>query len=458
MNLVASVLPRPGSLMQGFAALRHRNYRLYWSGQVVSLVGTWMGTVTLPWLVLQLGASPLVLAIVIALQFIPALLLAPFGGVLADRIDKRRALIGTQFLAMVHAVILFALTFTGVVEIWHVVVLSAALGCVNAADMPLRQSFTAELVPKDELTQAIALNATSFNLARFLGPAVAGVSISTIGIAFNFGVNALSYLAVLVGLLLLDSSQMRRVTQPEHQPRVLSSLAEGIGFAWRTPLVLWPLILLGGVATFGFNFQVLLPLFARNDLGLGADGYGALFAAMGIGSLGGSLFLAFAGRRPRLRFMIGGGLVFLTAEVLVGVNPSVVLAYPLMTLVGFFSILMINTINATIQWNVTPELRGRVMSLFVTVFAGTVPFGNLFAGSIAEAWGSRAGFVAGAVISGVVLAVAAWRLRGRVLAVQPVASEEGGDPHSEVGAAPRAAPAPATVSAAGLGTPAPPLA
>ena len=428
MTAVAAAPPGGGSFRRGFDALRHRNYRLYWGGQVVSLIGTWMGSVTLPWLVLQLGASPLELGIVIALQFVPSLFLSPFGGVLADRIDKRRALIATQALAMVHASILFVLTFSGAVEIWHVIALSMAIGFVNAADMPIRQSFAAELVPKEDLTNAIALNATSFNLARMVGPAIAGVAIATIGVSVNFGVNALTYLAVLAGLLAIDPASLRRRPQPEQQPRVLSSLAEGIRFAWRTPLVLWSLVLLGGVATFGFNFQVLLPLFARNVLELGADGYGALFAAMGVGSLSGSLFLAFAGRRPRLRFIMGGGVAFVLAELLLGFSRVPLLSFGLVTLAGFFSMLMINSINATVQWSVDHDLRGRVMALYVTVFAGTVPLGNLFAGSVAEAWGSAAGFIAGGLISLAIIGFVGWQLRGRHVPATQYAAPAGGGP------------------------------
>lgn len=403
--------PSGGSLGRGFAALRHRNYRLYWTGQVFSLIGTWMGTVTLPWLVLQLGGSPLQLGIVIALQFTPALFLAPFGGVYADRFDKRKILIGTQVASMLHAATLFVLTFTGAVEIWHAMLLSGVMGFINAVDMPVRHAFAVDLVPKEDMTNAVALNATSFNLARMIGPAVAGLAIATIGIAFNFGVNALSYVAVLAGLLMLDPAKIRRLERPERHPPVLSSLTEGLRYAWRTPIVLWSLVLLGGVATFGFNFQVLLPLFARNVLGLEADGYGALFAAMGLGALSGSLFLAFAGRRPRLTFMIGGGVAFVAAEIALGLSRTTLLVYPLVTLAGFFSMLMINSINATVQWSVSQALRGRVMALYVTVFAGTVPIGNLFAGSIAEWWGSPAGFIGGAAVSALFLALAGWQLR-----------------------------------------------
>ena len=411
MTLLPAAFTSGGNLARGFSALRHRNYRLYWIGQVVSLIGTWMGTVTLPWLVLQLGGSPLQLGIVIALQFTPALFLAPFGGVYADRLDKRKVLIATQVAFMLHASTLFVLTLTGAIEIWHAMALSAVAGFINAVDLPVRHAFAVELVPKDDLTNAVALNATSFNLARMIGPAIAGVAIAVIGIAFNFGVNAASYIAVLAGLFMLDPAQIRHPERPEQHPPVLASLVEGLRYARHTPMVLWPLFLLGGVATFGFNFQVLLPLFARNVLGLDAGGYGALFAAMGVGSLAGSLLLAFAGRRPRLLFMLGGGVAFVVAEVLLAVSRVALISYPLVALTGFFSMLMINTINASVQLSVTPALRGRVMALYVTVFAGTVPLGNLFAGSVAQTFGSPVGFMAGAAISAVFLALAGWQLR-----------------------------------------------
>src|SRR5919106_3312083 len=284
--------PPGGGLRRGFAALRHPNYRYWISGQIVSLVGTWMQTVSQPWLVLLLGGTPLQLGLVLALQYAPAMILAPLGGVLADRVDKRRALLVTQSTAMVQAIVLFALTFAGVVEIWHVLVLALVLGLVNAVDMPIRQSFAAELVPREDLMNAIALNSASFNLARVIGPAIAGVTLAAWGPSFNFGFNAVSYLAVLVSLAVMDVHRLNRMEPPDERTPVLASLVEGLRFARRTPLVLWPLVLLGGISLFGMNFQTLLPLFARNTLSLDADGYGALFAAMGLGSLGGSLSLA----------------------------------------------------------------------------------------------------------------------------------------------------------------------
>jgi hypothetical protein len=261
----------------------------------------------------------------------------------------------------------------------------------------------------------------AFNAARVVGPALAGVIIAIgtgvtgsaiAGVAINLAINTLSYAGVLTGLLRMDPREIRRVERPEQHPPVLDSLREGVSYAVRTPLVLWSLVLLGGIAAFGFNFQILLPLFATQILALGADGYGALFAAMGIGSLSGSLTLAFMHRRRAIPLMLAGGAVFALLLVGIAASRTLWLAAPLIMAAGYASMLMINTINATIQANVTDALRGRVMALFVTVFAGTAPLGGLFAGAVAEAWGTPAAFLAGAALSAATLAIVAFGLRG----------------------------------------------
>ena len=409
-----------GGLTRGFAALGIRNYRLYWSGQVVSLVGTWMQMVSLPWLVLVLGGTPIQLGFVAVLQFGPSMILAPFGGVFADRIDKRRALIVTQLAACGQALALFVLTASGAISIPLVMVMAFVLGLVNAVDMPLRQALAPDLVSRNLLNNAIALNSMAFNSARVVGPALAGVIIAAgtsltgsavAGVAVNLGINALTYAAVLIGLVRMNPREIRRVDHPEQHPPVLESLGEGVRYAIRTPLVLWSLVLVGGVAAFGFNFQILLPLFSTEILRLGADGYGALFGAMGIGSLGGSLTLAYMRSRRAIPLMLIGGVAFCALLIGIAVTRSLWLAVPLIVATGYASMLMVNTINATVQANVTDALRGRVMALYVTVFAGTAPLGGLFAGAVAEAWGSPAAFVAGAALSAATIVLVAFGLR-----------------------------------------------
>lgn len=393
--------------------MRHRNYRVYWLGQAGSLTGAWMQSVAQPWLVLQLGGTPLQLGSVLALMFAPSMILAPLGGVLADRVDKRRTLLAVNAIAMVNASILFGLTVSGVVEIWHVYVLALSAGFVNAIEMPVRQSFVAELVPGDDLPNAIALNATAFNLSRVIGPAIAGVVIAAAGVGSAFGLNAISYLSVLFGLSRLDPSTFRDVERADRLVSIRASLAEGVRYALATPTVLWPLVLLGGTAMLAMNFQTLLPVFARDVLAMDSGGYGALFATMGAGSLLGSLALAYAARRrPMKRLIIGGGAAFLGLEVALGMTSHPLAAFGLVAGIGLAAMLMVNTINVTIQNSVPDALRGRVMALYVTVFAGSGPLGGLFAGALAQAFGAPVGFVVGALLAGGVLGLVAWRLRG----------------------------------------------
>jgi MFS family permease len=397
------------NLRAGFAALRHRNYRLYQGSQFISLIGSWMQAVSLPWLVLELGGSPLQLAAVVALQFGPATFLAPFGGVLADRIEKRKTLIVTEAAAMLQATVLFALVITGSAEVWHVLALTFLLGLVTAVDMPVRQAFNAELVPRDDLLNSIALNSASFNLARVVGPAIAGVVIALAGNGLNFALNAASYTAALIGLLLMDRAAVRAVTAASGS-RVLASIAEGIRYARRTPTILWSLVLLAGIFFFAMNFSTLLPLHAHDVLKLSGDGYGALFACMGVGALSAALLLAYLGSRPILGLPLAAGAGFAVFEVLLGLDRVPLLAYPLMVGNGFCGMLMVNSLNGVVQWNVPDELRGRVMALWVTVFAGTVPVGAFFAGTVAQHWGSGVAFVIGGLAFGSVLAFVTWQL------------------------------------------------
>ena len=399
------------ALGTGFSAVRHRNFRLYWIGQIVSLVGTWMQSVSQPWLVLLLGGSPIQLGTVLALQFAPSLALAPLGGVIADRVDKRRLLLITESVAALQAALLFVLTFTDLIQIWQIMLLALMLGFVNALDLPVRQSLAAELVPREDLMNAIALNSTSFSLARVIGPGVAGVALALYGPAFNFAINAVSYLGVLIALIRMDPAAMQPVIRAEQPATMRASLVEGIRYATRTPTVLWPLVLLGGIGMFGMNFQTLLPLFARFTLKLDADGFGALFAAMGFGALIGSLALAFIGsRRPLVGMIVGGGLSFAIFETGLGLSRTPLAAFPMILFVGLSSMLMINTINITVQRSVPNALRGRVMALYVTVFAGSTPIGGLFAGTVAQTWGPPAGFLVGAAFSVFFIGLVAWHL------------------------------------------------
>jgi MFS family permease len=405
-------------LARGFAALESHNFRLYWFGQGISRIGTWMQQISLPRLVLELGGSPIQLGIVAALEFVPSLVLAPFGGVFVDRLDKRRTLLVTQSLATVQVIVLLALTLAGAITIPLIMALSLALGVVNALDMPVRQALAADVVARPLLPNAIALNSMAFNGARVIGPALGGLIIAlgvtlfgstTGGIAFNFAVNAISYLAVLFSIWRMDPAQIRRVPREAQPARMLDSLREGVAFAWRSPTILWALVLLGLVATFGLNFRILLPLFAQDVLGLDADGYGFLYAATGFGSLIGAVSLAYMRQRRALALMLGGGLLFGLLVVGISQVTTLGLAVPLAIGAGLTSMLMINTVNATVQANVTDAVRGRVMALYVTVFAGTSPIGGIFAGAVAERWDSPTAFLLGGLISIAAVGLVAWR-------------------------------------------------
>jgi MFS family permease len=409
----------PGGLRRGIGALAERNYRLFWLGQVVNVAGSGMQQVSLPWLVLALGGTPIQLGLVGMMQFVPAFFLAPFGGVLADRVDKRRVLVAAHVAAMGQAAVLFGLTASGFVTIEIVIAMAGWLGVVNAVEMPFRQSFVADLVPRHLLPNAIALSTTANQSARVVGPALAGAILALGGNAFgtqaggvapSLGINVLTYLAIVVALLCMDPAVIARTERPDKPPSVFLSLREGLTFARDTPIVLWPLALIAGIVALGYNFQILLPLLTRDVLGLGAGYYGGLFALLGLGSLAGSLTLAFMERRPAAALMIRSAVVFSLALGGLGLARTAWIAFPLVLVVGYCWVLVANTVNFTIQANVPDPLRGRVMSLYVAAFVGSSALGNLFAGAVAESWGASIAFVICAVLFLAVVGVVAWQL------------------------------------------------
>jgi MFS family permease len=373
----------------GLRAFRHRNYRLFYSGQLISLIGTWMQSVAQSWLILQLTGDPFYLGLVAAAQFIPVLLFGLFGGVIADAVPKRRTLVGTQTTMMLLAFVLFALTATGVVQVWMILILALLLGTANAVDMPVRQAFSVEMVGREDVANAVALNSAMFNGARIVGPAIAGLTIAATSTAVAFLINGLTFSAVIVGLLLMRDSELR-TPPPSNRPRTVrqvgSSLGEGLGYVRRTPLVLLAVVVVGLVSTFGLNFNILIPAFSKDVLGTGAEGYGFLMAAMGVGSLVAALWLAFGGgARPTI--IVWGALLAGVSEVVLAGVGSYAFALGLMFLIGFGVISMAASANTTIQIAVPDALRGRVMSVYTTVFAGSTPIGGLFIGWFASTFG-----------------------------------------------------------------------
>lgn len=403
-------------LLRTFVALRHRNYRLFWFGQLISLIGTWMQSIGQAWLVLELTHSAWLLGVVGALQFLPVMLLSLFGGVLADRLPKRKVLLFTQSSAMLQATLLWILVATGHVQIWEVLVLASLLGLTNSIDMPTRQAFVAEMVGREDLPNAIALNSSLFNMARIVGPGLGGIIIAWLGVAPLFLLNSISFIAVIVGLALIKMNdlyaQAKRSTAKGEAPRqsTLQSLREGLAYVVRTPSVFLVIVVVGVISLFGINFNVILPLFATEVLHVGPEGFGFISATFGLGSLLSALWLAWGNWKPSIQHLLAGAIAFGILEIFFALSHLYLLSLVLIAGVGFAQIAFSAISNTTLQ-TVTPDyLRGRVMSVYMVVFAGSVPLGNLFTGGMAHLFGAPMALLIGASLS-LVAAIVGWRLR-----------------------------------------------
>jgi MFS family permease len=395
------------------ASFAHRNFRLFFVGQLVSLIGTWMQTVAQGWLVLTLTDDPFALGILTACQFLPVLLFGLFGGLIADGLPKRPTLIVTQVVALVFALTLGVLVVLDRVEVWMVYLLAIGLGFVNAVEMPVRQSFVVEMVGRPDVANAVALNSAVFNGARVVGPAVAGLVIGAIGIAACFFLNAASFLAVLVAYLLMRDSELLagpRLAVARSVRGVGTQVSEGLRYVLATPTIRLAIVTLGVVATAGMNFSVLVPVYARDVLAGDATTYGFLMAATGIGSLSCALMIA-AGLRPTLRLLVAGAAILGTALVALAAIQTEAVALLIMLVLGWAVIAIAATTNTIIQMTVPDVLRGRVMSIYTTIFAGSSPIGGLIAGSIAAAASVAAALVIGGAVAIGAAAVAGVRLR-----------------------------------------------
>lgn len=403
-------------LLRTFVALRHRNFRLFWFGQLISLIGTWMQSIGQAWLVLELTHSAWLLGVVGALQFLPVMFLSLFGGVLADRFPKRKVLLFTQSFAMLQAAILWILIVTGQVQIWQVLVLAAMLGLNNAFDMPTRQAFVVEMVGREDLPNAIALNSSLFNMARIVGPGLGGLIIAWLGVAPLFLLNAISFIAVIVGLALIKMDDLHAQArysasmQKTAKQSTFQSLREGLAYVAQTPSVLLIIAVIGVISLFGINFNVVLPLFATDVLHSGPEGFGFLSAAFGLGSLLSALWLAWGNNRPSIQRLLSGALAFCALEIFFAVSNLYLLSLVLIAGVGFAQIAFTATSNTTLQTVAPDHLRGRVMSVYMLVFAGSVPLGNLFTGGLAHFFGASIALLIGASLS-MIAAVVGWVLR-----------------------------------------------
>jgi len=370
-----------------FAALAVPNYRRYYGGQAISLAGTWMQMTAQAWLVLTLTHSSTALGVVIGLQTLPVLLLGPYGGVIADRVDKRRLMIILQSAMGVQALILGVLTVTGVVQYWQIGVLAALLGLNNAFENPARQSFMLEMVGPEHLRNAVSLNSVLVNTARVIGPAIAGILIATVGIGVCFLLNSASFAAVVASLIRMDRSALSPSTPT---PRAKGQLCEGLRYVRRTPDLAVPLLMMAVAGCLTYEFQVTLPVMASRGLHVGATGFGFMTAAMGLGAVAGGLLVAARGKTG-LHALTLAATGFGGALALATLAPSLPLELAALALVGWGSISFMSMGNSTLQLTADPSMRGRVMSLWFVAFQGSTPIGGPVVGWLMAVAGARAG-------------------------------------------------------------------
>ncbi len=387
-------------LRRSFNSLEVPNYRRYFAGQLISLSGTWMQTVAAVWVVLSLTDSGIAVGLTTALQFLPMLLFGAWGGLLADRMSKRRLLIVTQALMAIPAIGLLVVTATGVVVPWMVFLGVFLMGLVNAVDNPTRQSFVIEMVGPDRVVNAVSLNSVIVQAARIVGPAVAGILIATVGVVPCFAINALTFVAMILALLGMDP---RHLQEPPLAAPEKGAIRAGLRYVARTPELAVPLALMALVGTLGFNFQVVLPLLAKFSFEGGAMTYGALVSAMAVGSIAGALINGAHGRTgPRL--IAGGALAFGVAGVGAAAMPSLALELPLLIVLGAAAVTFAATINSTLQLAVEPAMRGRVMALYSVVFLGSTPIGAPLVGWLSQAYDPRVALL----LAGIAGLSAAW--------------------------------------------------
>ncbi len=390
-----------------FASLRVRNYRLFFTGQVISNIGTWMQRIAQDWLVFTLsGNNPIALGVAVALQFTPTLFLSLWAGVLADRVDKRRLLTWIQAAACSQAVVLGVLDLTGLVALWQVYVLCFTLGITAAVEVPTRQSFVAEMVGRDQIANAVALNSSIFNMARIVGPAIAGFAITWIGTGWLFIANAASTVAVITGLILMNPDKLFRVAAV---PREKGQLAEGLRYVRRRSDLMTVMVLVLFVSTFGITYFSSLPIVAANVFHTAADGYGLLSTLVAVGTFTGAIMSARRGTkgRPRVRLMLISAFFLGVFELITAFMPNYLTFGLGLIPLGFATMTFLNTANALVQTSVSPEMRGRVMGLYVLVLIGGNPIGGPMVGWMAQAFGGRSPFYIGGAVSALAAVVCA---------------------------------------------------
>jgi MFS family permease len=385
-----------------FRSMSVRNYRLYFAGQLISTTGTWMQSIAQAWLVLQITGSGVALGVTVALQFTPVLLVGAWGGLVADRVDKRRLLVGTQAAAGLLALVLGAVTVLGVVQLWMIFVLALGLGAVNAVDNPARRAFVVEMVGTEHVSNAVSLSSAMFMAARVIGPAIAGLVIAGLGVSWCFFANGVSYSAAVLAFVAMRENEFFAV---EPVPKRKGQLREGLRYAWSTPALRLVLVLTAVIGTLAFNFQVVLPLLAKETFSGGAETLGVLYAFMSIGSVIGALVSAHEAQATR-RFVLGAALAFGTALVLAAFAPTLGLELLVLVPVGAAGIAFTAMSNGVLQTECAPEMRGRVAALFTVAFLGSTPIGGPIIGWVSQQLGPRAGLWVGGVATLAVTAAA----------------------------------------------------
>ena len=382
-------------LITAFPAFKSRNYKLYFSGQLISLIGTWLQIVALGWLVLKMTNSAFLIGLITALGSLPSLFFTLFGGVIVDRFPKKKILFITQGSAMILAITLGILTVFNVINIWEIAIIAFLMGTVAAIDIPARQAFVAELVSKDQIPSAIALNSATFNAARVIGPGIAGLLIAWIGTGGAFIINGISYVAVIAALY---SMSIKSVTA-EKKTGTLTSIKEGLVYSFSHPIIRMLIIFTAVSSVFGWSYSTVMPLIAANEFYLDAAGLGYMYAAGGLGALSATLLIGlFSKKVSSVYFILGGNTLFSVCIILFSFTTNLTLALVLLFFAGFGLLSQFAMINTTIQRLVKSEFRGRVLSIYIFMFMGLTPLGNFEVGLLSEKIGTGFAIRAGAFI------------------------------------------------------------
>jgi MFS family permease len=398
------------SLNNPFMSLKHKNFFVYWVSMCISFICSWMQNIAQPWLAYSITKSAFLLGVVGAMQYAPLLIFSLFAGVYIDKFNKKKIIIFTQLALLLITMILAILVWTETVQYWHILLLATAIGCVNTLDIPTRQSFVVELVGKKDLMNAIALNSMVFNIARIVGPALAGLIMAYVGIAFCFFINSVSFGVVVIAMFFIKP--LKTEIKTKENLKVMAEIKDGLGYIYNNKILLKSILSLAIVSTFAMNFNVLVPVFTRGVLGRGEASFGLLMSFTGIGSLIGAFLVATSSKKGPQKFVLNiVPFVIAILVIITGLTNMFIVTGLLMAATGLFLVSFNSTTNSTVQLNTEDEYRGRVMSVYSLVFGGLTPLGSLYSGSITEAFGPRIGFVACGIIMIVLFSIESFSFR-----------------------------------------------